>query len=662
MSRTSRPDGPVAAAQSSMGRVKAPPPSRWRCGASELCNLFASEWKLDASSLANDGQHWRSVFGGARLVLGTIRISPAAFVIMRFFLCLCMLTILIFETRLHPMDQDWMLTFGHWTLIVQCLFFGLATGLSMVAACQGGGGISRTAPSAVRITEYLYGALIPGAWVAFGIAVVNYSQRKHCISHLDALHAQPWMETVLSGSALFVVLLDTAFNRMPYYASFHGLTGLAYCWGYLLFNTLWQVLGGRNKYEQRYIYRCLDWYYPFSGGGFNAAGKLLYLNLFLAVPLFNFTYWTLIWARRRVMLIGKPASVPGERNPIKEPMLYANGVSSSSSGNGNGSKGGGAGAGPAAGVSMREGLSPLAPGRRRLFEWAADWRDLELDGRHWRAQFGGSSSARSPRVGAYVCCGAWSYCVSRFVIFLLSALLLLFRLISVYGRAAPGSTTPGPADVLLPGVHPHATRWFDFFLFLEDWVLLLAASYFGLAAYLTLMAVAYSGSEAVRTPKAVWAAWGLHGMLLPLSIANGFVYILLAQGRASHHEGGKGAAATAFFDLTTVYGTLALVLIDAWINRQPYYASFHALMGVVACWGYLLFNVLYVLGGGTDEYGRPYLYPAAAWRASTLEAWVHPGKLIFLEVMLFIPVANLLYWCMLWARRRARVAVKQSQV
>ena len=147
-----------------------------------------------------------------------------------------------------------------------------------------------------------------------------------------------------------------------------------------------------------------------------------------------------------------------------------------------------------------------------------------------------------------------------------------------------------------------------------------------------------------------------------MSIANAFVYILLAQGRSSHNESGPGSGRTAVFDFSTVYGTLFLVLLDAWINRQPYYASFHGLMGVGACWSYLGFNVLYVLCGGTDEYGRPYLYPATAWKASTLESWVHPGKLLFLELMLLVPVANLLYWCMLWARRRARVAVKQSQV
>ena len=32
------------------------------------------------------------------------------------------------------------------------------------------------------------------------------------------------------------------------------------------------------------------------------------------------------------------------------------------------------------------------------------------------------------------------------------------------------------------------------------------------------------------------------------------------------------------------------------------------------------------------------------------------------ELFLFVPVLNSLYWCMLWARRRARVAAKQNAV
>ena len=41
--------------------------------------MFASEWRADSQALASDGQYWRSVYGGARLVLGTIRVTPSLF-------------------------------------------------------------------------------------------------------------------------------------------------------------------------------------------------------------------------------------------------------------------------------------------------------------------------------------------------------------------------------------------------------------------------------------------------------------------------------------------------------------------------------------------------------------------------------------------------------
>ena len=392
-------------------------------------------------------------------------------------------------------------------------------------------------------------------------------------------------------------------------------------------------------HDQAYIYRCLDWYYPFVGGGHNAAGKLLILNLFVAIPLVNYIYWLLLWARRRVMLVGKP--VPDER-----PMSTRQAGAQQQQQQQQQQQGGG---------RFEDALSPLAPGRRRLFEWQADWRDLALDGRHWRAQFGGSSSPRSPRVGAYVLCGPVGYCVTRVIIMLLTWTLLLFRLLGTYAR-------PGVGDTLFPGVHAHTPRWYDFVLFLENWVLAISASYFTYACVLTLTACVYSGREAHHTPRVVWTAWALHGMLLPMAVVNACVYLLLSQGRANHNVAGPSAGRTAAFDYSCVWGTLFLVLFDGWINRQPYYATYHAFWGAGACWAYLLFNVLFVLGGGTDEYGRPYLYPSAAWKARTLEAWVHPGKIIFLELIILIPVGNCLYWCMLWARRRARVLIKHSQV
>ena len=147
-----------------------------------------------------------------------------------------------------------------------------------------------------------------------------------------------------------------------------------------------------------------------------------------------------------------------------------------------------------------------------------------------------------------------------------------------------------------------------------------------------------------------------------------------------------------------------LVLIDAWINRQPYYATFHAFVGMAFCWGYLLFNLAFTLAGGTDEAGNPYVYSQLWWRPTTADAvsrffstgthspgtnlycvfaslvsWRYgpsrhlqrippracvcaAGKIVIVEILILAPIANALYWCMLWARRRARVAAKQSEV
>ena len=44
--------------------------------------------------------------------------------------------------------------------------------------------------------------------------------------------------------------------------------------------------------------------------------------------------------------------------------------------------------------------------------------------------------------------------------------------------------------------------------------------------------------------------------------------------------------------------TRVAVLFDAWVNRQPYYASFHAFFGCLVVWGYLAFNVAYVVALG----------------------------------------------------------------
>ena len=106
-----------------------------------------------------------------------------------------------------------------------------------------------------------------------------------------------------------------------------------------------------------------------------------------------------------------------------------------------------------------------------------------------------------------------------------------------------------------------------------------------------------------------------------------------------------------------------MALLDAWINRQPYYATYHSFWGMLFCWGYLIFNISFVMAGGDTGTNFPYIYPALNWRsAGDLSHFLTPGKMIIVEVLAFVPLFNSLYWCMLWSRRRARVAAKQSAV
>ena len=70
----------------------------------------------------------------------------------------------------------------------------------------------------------------------------------------------------------------------------------------------------------------------------------------------------------------------------------------------------------------------------------------------------------------------------------------------------------------------------------------------------------------------------------------------------------------------------------------------------------------YVLTGGLNERGLPYVYRALNWAtAHNLEQFVTPGKITVCELFFFVPLFNALYWCMLWARRRARVAATNKQ-
>ena len=153
-------------------------------------------------------------------------------------------------------------------------------------------------------------------------------------------------------------------------------------------------------------------------------------------------------------------------------------------------------------------------------------------------------------------------------------------------------------------------------------------------------------------------------VILPMSFVNLFVFLLVTEGRgvagrAAHRAAVTGATSAfsqmVFSDCACVFGTNLLVLFDGYLNRQPVYACFHGLVGALACWAYLLFNIVFTVAGGTDGSGMPYIYRSTRWSDNRREAWMSVGKLTFLEVVVLLPIGNALYWCMLWARRRARV-------
>ena len=431
--------------------------------------MLAAEWRADSQALASDGQYWRSVYGGARLVLGCIRVTPALFAVMRVvFLALSGCIFFLEITNSEGEGAYWFLYFHHWVLGLQVVYFALTAVLTVVAVCTAGsGGIARTTPFYVRITELAYGALVPASWVAFLLIWgVQYLQHSHCTSVVDK--ADYVEEAALYGAALLLVLLDTGFNRQPYYASFHAIIGIIFLWGWLIFSFVWELLGGHDQWGHSYIYRCLDWSYPIKGGHFNAEGKLMILNFFILIPIFNFTYWLLIWAKRRTLTIYKKVEAPPT---LQQPLTQ----------------------------------TPRPPvNRRTVFEYAADFRDLALDGRHWRAQFGGASSPKAPKMGAYLCCGARTYPLFRLAMAGLAACFLLFTVWRFQQDAPVG-------------------QWYKAALYFDTWTLLLSAVYFGLAALLTTFAACTDGAESSSTPLIVWLTWACYGALLPAAMLNAFI-------------------------------------------------------------------------------------------------------------------------------------------
>ena len=71
------------------------------------------------------------------------------------------------------------------------------------------------------------------------------------------------------------------------------------------------------------------------------------------------------------------------------------------------------------------------------FEYRADRKDLELDGRHWRELFGGATGS-GPKMGAYIVCGPVAYVVFRILMALLSCGIFAWSLTFLMGVSAGG--------------------------------------------------------------------------------------------------------------------------------------------------------------------------------------------------------------------------------
>jgi len=263
------------------------------------------------------------------------------------------------------------------------------------------------------------------------------------------------------------------------------------------------------------------------------------------------------------------------------------------------------------------------------FEFRQDFRDLALDGRHWRAQFGGSSGP-GPKMGGYVCCGPMLYVLFRLTMFS-----------SVAGIVAV-EIAKGRID----------SYWF---LYVEHLTLCVACIYFALAFLLTAFAVAAGGQEARSTPLLVLLCWVCYGVLLPASLACALMWLFVTQ---RNGQWLASADQPESADILPTVGVFGLVYLDLWVNRQPYYGSFHGFCGIIFCWGYLIFNLLYVLAfDGGDENGNDFVYRQLDWHK-----YMTAGKLLMIEFFVLLPYFNAFYWAVVWARRRARVAAKHNVV
>ena len=180
------------------------------------------------------------------------------------------------------------------------------------------------------------------------------------------------------------------------------------------------------------------------------------------------------------------------------------------------------------------------------FEYRADVKDLELDGRHWRELFGGATGGGT-KMGAYIICGPAAFVVFRLFLAMIATGIFSWTLVHSFK-----TTTQG--------------YWA---LYYTNWTVTLSCAYFLLAAGLTTFAVCTNGQESRRTPVLVWLCWILYGMLVPTAQIAFLAYWLVV------FDGTVYAVSIA-----ATVGTLVITLLDMWINRQPYYYSFHAVFGV----------------------------------------------------------------------------------
>ena len=108
----------------------------------------------------------------------------------------------------------------------------------------------------------------------------------------------------------------------------------------------------------------------------------------------------------------------------------------------------------------------------------------------------------------------------------------------------------------------------------------------------------------------MWLTFLLYGMLLPGSLIGALMYWFVVF---------DGVFYAVSIEATAVL--FAMVVLDVWVNRQPYYYAFHGVAGAVLSMGYLLFTVIYWAAGGEDPNGFPYIYSRPQLGAPRRASW-----------------------------------------